>query len=230
MRNVIVTGGSGGIGRAVVDRFNSQGDRAYGFDIVGGSEVIECDVTSETSVKTAFDYVQAEAGPIDILINAAGRTGRGNIIEETSDEWRLILDINLTGAFLCSRLALADMIPRRQGWIVNIASVNARFGGSALSGPAYAASKGGLVTLTRFIAREHAADGIQANSVAPGPHDTPMWQALDETQRQTTLDLLPGGGIGEAADLAGVITFLCSGDAQFINGATIDVNGGQWTG
>ena len=94
----------------------------------------------------------------------------------------------------------------------------------------YAASKGGLVTLTRFIAREHAGDGIRANSVAPGPHDTPMWQALDEERRRGILAMLPGGGIGDSADLAGVVAFLCSTDAAYINGATIDVNGGQWMG
>ena len=229
-RTAVVTGGSGAIGRAIIGRFNAQGDRAVGLDTIGGPGVVECDVTSERSVASAFEAVREDTGPIDILVNAAGRTGNGSIADEPVDEWRSIIDVNLTGAFICCRQALPAMAEHRRGWIVNIASVNARFGGSALSGPAYAASKGGLVTLTRFIAREHASDGIRANSVAPGPHDTPMWQALDENRRRGILATLPGGGIGDSADLAGIVAFLCSNEARYINGATIDVNGGQWMG
>lgn len=117
------------------------------------------------------------------------------------------------------------------GKILNVASVNARFGGSALSGPAYAASKGGMLTLTRFLAREHARDGIQVNAVAPGPHETPMWQALDPELRARILGMLPGGnGPGDPADLAAAVVFLCSPQADYITGATLDVNGGQWMG
>ncbi len=103
--------------------------------------------------------------------------------------------------------------------------------GSALSGPAYAASKGGLLTLARFLAREHAADGITTNAVAPGPHATPMWDALDGERRQRILGMIPGGhGPGSPDDLAATIVHLCSEEARYINGATIDVNGGQWMG
>jgi NAD(P)-dependent dehydrogenase (short-subunit alcohol dehydrogenase family) len=112
-----------------------------------------------------------------------------------------------------------------------VASVNGRFGGSALSGPAYAVSKGGLLTLARFLAREHAADGIRVNAVAPGPHDTPMWQALDADRRARILAMLPGGGRpGDPSDLAATIVHLCAPESRFITGATIDVNGGQWMG
>jgi NAD(P)-dependent dehydrogenase (short-subunit alcohol dehydrogenase family) len=123
------------------------------------------------------------------------------------------------------------MAAAKRGKILNVASVNARFGGSALSGPAYAASKGGLLTLTRFLAREHAKDNIQVNAVAPGPHDTPMWWALDEERRARILGMLPGGnGPGAPSDLAAAVVFLCSPAADYITGATLDVNGGQWMG
>ena len=117
------------------------------------------------------------------------------------------------------------------GAIVLVASVNARFGGTALSGPAYAASKGGLVTLARFLAREHAVDGITVNSVAPGPHATPMWDALDEARRERILSTIPGGdrtgrpGRPRRDDRPPVLTA-----ARYINGSTVDVNGGQWMG
>jgi len=229
-RTVVVTGGAGAIGGAVMQRFAGLGDRVAGVDVTAGSDIVACDVTDDGSVDAAFAQIRAEVGPVDVLVNAAGITGRGSVLDESPEQWRRILEVNLTGAYLCCRAVLGDMIDRGQGVIVNIASVNARFGGSALSGPAYAASKGGLVTLTRFIAREHGADGIRANAVAPGPHDTPMWQALDGDRREAILAMHPGDAIGDPADLAGVVAFLCSDDARYVNGATVDVNGGQWMG
>lgn len=229
-RTVVVTGAAGAIGAAVMKTFADRGDRVAGLDMVGTSGVGECDVTAEHDLAEAFESIRETHGPVDVLVNSAGITGAGTVLDEDPDSWRRILDVNLTGAYLCCRQALPDMIAHRSGCIVNVASVNARFGGSALSGPAYAASKGGLVTLTRFLAREHAADGIRANAVAPGPHDTPMWRDLDETLRRGILATLPGGGIGDAGDLAAVIAFLCSDEARYINGATVDVNGGQWMG
>jgi 3-oxoacyl-[acyl-carrier protein] reductase len=229
-RTVVVTGAAGAIGGAVMKTFVDLGDRVAGIDTVASEGVASCDVTSERDLTEAFDSIRRIHGSVDVLVNAAGITGAGTVLDEDPDAWRRIIDVNLTGAFLCCRRVLPDMIDRGAGCIVNVASVNARFGGSALSGPAYAASKGGLVTLTRFLAREHAADGIRANAVAPGPHDTPMWRDLDETLRRRILATLPGGGIGDAADLAGVIGFLCGDEARYINGATIDVNGGQWMG
>jgi NAD(P)-dependent dehydrogenase (short-subunit alcohol dehydrogenase family) len=229
-RTVLVTGGAGAIGSAVMERFATGGDTVVGLDARTAPDVVACDITDEYSVEAVFAQVQSQHGPVDVLVNAAGVTGKGNVLEESPAEWRRILDVNLTGAFLCARAALDDMVQSGGGNIVNIASVNGRFGGSALSGPAYAASKGGLITLTRFIAREHAAAGVRTNAVAPGPHETPMWQALDEDKRRAILSTLPGGGIGDAEDLAGVVTFLCSDEARYINGATIDINGGQWMG
>ena len=161
-----------------------------------------------------------------------GSPGRAGIEDEPPSTWRRILDVNLTSAYLCGREVVAGM--RQAGWgrIVLVASVTGRFGGSALSGPAYAVSKGGLLTLARFLAREHAADGITANAVAPGPHDTPMWTVLDAELRHRMLSMQPGGdrGPGAPSDLAATITHLCTDEARYITGATIDVNGGQWMG
>lgn len=229
-RSVVVTGGAGAIGAAVSARFAATGDRVAVLDVAGDGAIV-CDVADEDQVARAFAAARQTNGPIDVLVNAAGVTGSGSVLDETPTTFRRILDVNLTGAYLCCREAIADMRLGTGGSIVNVASVNARFGGSALSGPAYAASKGGLVTLTRFLAREHAADGVRANAVAPGPHDTPMWQALDEPRRAGILAMIPGSdGPGDPADLAGVVHFLCSTDARFVTGATIDVNGGQWMG
>jgi NAD(P)-dependent dehydrogenase (short-subunit alcohol dehydrogenase family) len=230
-RSVVVTGGAGAIGAATVERFRAGGDRALALDLRGGPDVLTCDVANERDVKAAMAEARRRQGAIDVLVHAAGITGAGGIEEEDPAAWRRILEVNLTGAYLCARDVIGDMRRAGGGAIVLVASVNGRFGGSALSGPAYAASKGGLLTLARFLAREHAAEGIRVNAVAPGPHDTPMWQALDPGRRERILSMLPGGhGPGGATDLAATIVHLCAPESRFITGATIDVNGGLWMG
>jgi len=228
---VVVTGGAGAIGAAVVGRFRANGDRVAVVDRREGPGVVACDVADEDAVTRAMVEVRSQQGPVQILVYAAGITGAGGVESEDPATWRRILDVNLTGAYLCARSVLGDMRAGGGGAMVFVASVNGRFGGSALSGPAYAASKGGLLTLARFLAREHAADGIRVNAVAPGPHDTPMWQALDADRRRRILEMLPGGdGPGDPADLAATVVHLCAPESRYITGATIDVNGGQWMG
>jgi NAD(P)-dependent dehydrogenase (short-subunit alcohol dehydrogenase family) len=233
-RTVVVTGGAGAIGAAVVRRFEREGDRALALDIRPGTGVVECDVSDDVSVRRALDEVRRRHGRVEVLVHAAGITGAGGIEDEDPATWRRIIEVNLTSAYLCAREVVADMRAAGGGAIVLVASVNGRFGGSALSGPAYAASKGGLLTLARFMAREHAGDGIRVNAVAPGPHDTPMWNALDAERRARILGMLPGaasaGRPGDPDDLAATIVHLCRPESRFITGATIDVNGGQWMG
>jgi len=231
-RSVVVTGGAGAIGGAVMRRFAAEGDRVLGLDITAGPGVVVCDVSDEGAVARAMAEVRERQGPVEVLVHAAGIAGAGGIEEEQPATWRRIIEVNLTSAYLCARAVIGDMRAVGAGSIVLVASVNGRFGGSALSGPAYAASKGGLLTLARFMAREHAADGVRVNAVAPGPHDTPMWNALDAGRRTRILGLLPGGaGLpGDPDDLAATIVHLCRPESRFITGATIDVNGGQWMG
>ncbi len=232
-RSVVVTGGAGAIGAAVVRRFAADGDRALALDVRAGPGVVTCDVSDEQSVQQAIGEARRRHGPVTVLVHAAGITGAGGIEDEGPATWRRIIDVNLTSAYLCAREVVGDMRAAGGGAIVLVASVNGRFGGSALSGPAYAASKGGLLTLARFMAREHARDGIRVNAVAPGPHDTPMWNALDAERRSAILGMLPGGGTGQPGDpddLAATIVHLCRPESRFITGATIDVNGGQWMG
>lgn len=235
-RVVVVTGAAGAIGSALRERFAADGDTVVGLDSAPGAadgddgEMLACDVADEEAVADAFAAVRRTRGHPTVLVNNAGVTGAGGIETEDPDTWRRIINVNLTGAYLCARQVVAGMRRAGGGKIVNVASVNARFGGSALSGPAYAASKGGLVTLSRFLAREHASDNIQVNAVAPGPHDTPMWAALEPALRERILAMLPGDGPGDAADLAAVVHFLCGPHTGYLTGATIDVNGGQWMG
>ena len=196
-RVAVVTGAAGAIGSAVCAHLRAGGDTVVGLDTAGNpdhaaAEILSCDVADEESVAAAFDAIRRQHGDPTVLINNAGVTGSGGVLEESPEEWRRIIDVNLTGAYLCTRQVVAGMAAAGGGRIVNIASVNARFGGSPLSGPAYAASKGGLVTFTRFLALHHAADNITVNAVAPGPHDTPMWNALDPARRERILATVPG--------------------------------------
>ncbi len=234
-RVAVVTGAAGAIGSAVCQRLSAAGDTVVGIDTTAdaghiAAEILSCDITDEESVVSAFDAIRRRHGDPTVLVNNAGVTGAGGVEQESPDQWRRIIDVNLTGAYLCTRQVVAGMRTAGGGRIVNIASVNARFGGSALSGPAYAASKGGLVTLSRFLALHHAADNILVNAVAPGPHDTPMWHALDPERRERILATVPGDAPGDPDDLAAMVAFLCGPHAGYITGATIDVNGGQWMG
>ena len=235
-RVAVVTGAAGAIGSAVCARLSAAGDTVIGLDAAAGAaaisvvEAIACDIADEESVAAAFDAIRSRHGHPTVLVNNAGVTGAGGVEDESPADWRRIIDVNLTGAYLCARQVVAAMREAGGGRIVNIASVNARFGGSALSGPAYAASKGGLVTLSRFLALHHAADSITVNAVAPGPHDTPMWHALDPARRERILATVPGDAPGDPDDLAAMVEFLCGPHAGYITGATIDVNGGQWMG
>ena len=236
-RVAVVTGAAGAIGSAVCARLSAAGDTVVGLDAAAGAgaantvvEAIACDIADEGSVAAAFDVIRSRHGHPTALVNNAGVAGAGGVEDESPADWRRIIDVNLTGAYLCARQVVAGMREAGGGRIVNIASVNARFGGSPLSGPAYAAGKGGLVTLSRFLALHHAADKITVNAVAPGPHDTPMWHALDPAWRERILATIPGDAPGDPADLAAIVEFLCGPHAGYITGATIDVNGGQWMG
>jgi len=234
-RVVVITGGFGAIGSAIRKAFAALGDRSVGIDIRDANDewgpTLAADVTDESALASTFAKIRSEFGDPSVLVNCAGVTGHGSVLDESPSQWRRILEVNLTSAYLCVREVLPAMQVAHRGKILNVASVNARFGGSSLSGPAYAASKGGLLTLTRFLAREHAKDGIQVNAVAPGPHDTPMWHSLDPELRERILGMLPAGtGPGDPDDLAAAVVFLCSPAAAYITGATLDVNGGQWMG
>ena len=234
-RVALITGGSGDIGRAIARRFLTLGAHVALGDLrpderlVGGltSEgrvlAVELDVTDRDSAEAAVRRTVEHYGKLDVLVNNAGIADRHHVAEMTDEAWDRVLDVNLRGAFLMTRAALAHMMPRREGWIVNVASVSAKSGATDAN---YVASKAGLIGLTKAVARDVAAQGIYVNAVAPGLVDTTMAQAMEPGRRQRMLDNTPLGRMATPEEVANVVAFLASPLASYIVGATIDVNGG----
>lgn len=241
-RVALVTGGNGGIGlgmalglaragaRVVVARRNAEKSAAAVAALAeagGDAFALTADVTDEASVRTLFDALAERAGRLDILVNNAGTTVRKPVDRLSLDEWHAVMDTNLTSAFLCSRAAHPLMKAAGGGKIINIGSMMSIFG--APYAPAYGASKGGIVQLTKSLAAAWAADGIQANAVLPGWIRTELTdgaraQVAGLEDRVTARTA--AGRWGEPGDLAGVAVFLASAASDFVTGTAIPVDGG----
>jgi len=200
---------------AVVAEVESLGRRALG---------IQANVARADDVKRLVRKTLERFGKIDILVNNAGVLVVRRMIEQTEEDWDHVLDVNLKGAFLCCREVVAEMIARKRGAIVNIASI-AAFHVTVPHVP-YAASKAGVVALTRDLAYEVGRHGIRVNAIAPGPIETPMARIASEEQRQRVAANVPLGRIGQPEDIGNAVVFLASDAASFITGATLPVSGG----
>jgi 3-oxoacyl-[acyl-carrier protein] reductase len=185
---------------------------------------LSIDVSDEDSVSAAFDAIEAELGPVHVLINNAGFTKDGLAVKYPLETWESTVDTNLTGTFLCCRRALPKMLRARWGRIVNIASAAALRGNPGQV--AYAASKAGLMGLTRSLAREVGGRGITVNVVCPGFVDTRMTEFADESLRGRYIEMTPVGRVGTPEEVAAVIAFLAGPEASYVNGAVISVDGG----
>lgn len=231
-RTVLITGATRGIGRAIAERFVAGGDRvaalSRGSDVPDGVLAVPGDVTDTAAVDAAFTTVEAELGPVSVLVANAGIT-RDTLLMRMSDaDFADVLDVNLTGAFRCARRATKGMLRLRTGRMVFISSVIGSYGGAGQVN--YAASKAGLLGLARSITRELGGRGITANVVAPGFIRTEMTDALAEAQQETYLSAIPARRFASAAEVAGVVGFLAGPDAGYISGAVIPVDGGLGMG
>jgi 3-oxoacyl-[acyl-carrier protein] reductase len=213
----VVTGGTRGIGAAVVERLRADGWDAVALGRTSGD--VQADVGDPGAVAAAFDEIEAQRGPVLVLVNNAGQRRDGLTIRMSAEDWRAVIETNLSGAFHCTRRALRSMLKARWGRIVNVSSVVA---GHANPGQAnYAASKAGLLALTGTVAREMAGRGITCNAVTPGVVETDMTaDMLDDL-----VALVPAGRAGRPEDVAAAISFLCSEEASYVNGATLAVDG-----
>ena len=222
-KTAIVTGGAAGIGAAIVERFRAEGTKVVIFDLNGDKKV---DITDYEAVKSAV----ADAAPLDILVNNAGWDMFKPFLKTDPEFWRKIISINLVGAMNMLHCVLPGMVARGGGKVVSVASDAGRVGSSGEA--VYSACKGGIIALTKTLARELAAKGVRLNTVCPGLTETNMLtefmkgagnpDKLAEAYRRA----IPVGRLGKPADIPGAILFLASDDAEFITGQTLSVSGG----
>jgi 3-oxoacyl-[acyl-carrier protein] reductase len=231
-RSVLVTGGNRGIGLAVARELAAGGDAVAVTYRSGeppeGVFGVRCDVTSWTDVDAAFAKVEAEQGPVEVLVANAGMTKDTLLALMSEDDFGAVLDTNLTGAFRVAKRAVKGMMRMRRGRIIFISSVVGLLGSGGQAN--YAASKAGLVGLARSIARELGSRGITANVIAPGFVDTDMTAALGEERQAEIKKQIPLGRIATATEIAKVVRFVAGADAAYITGAVIPVDGGLGMG
>jgi NAD(P)-dependent dehydrogenase (short-subunit alcohol dehydrogenase family) len=231
-RVVLVTGGSRGIGLATARRFASLGDKvAVTYNSTpppDGFLAVKCDVRSSADVEAAFDRIESELGPVEILVSNAGVTRDGLILKMGEDAFTDVIDANLTAAFRVAKRASKGMIRARRGKIIFVGSVVGLLGSAGQAN--YAASKAGLVGLARSLAREFASRAITVNVVAPGPVETEMTATLGPERLAELSAAVPLARIASADEIAGTIAFLASDDAAYITGAVLPVDGGLGMG
>ncbi len=236
-RTVLVTGGTRGIGAAVSKRMAAAGNTvAANF---AGNESAAAEFEAETGIRTfkwsVADYeacgvgvkqVEDELGPVDILVNNAGITRDAMFHRVSAEQWRQVIDTNLSGVFNMSHHIWPGMRARKFGRIINISSINGLKG--QIGQTNYAAAKAGEIGFTKSLAQEGARSGITVNAIAPGYIATEMVMSVPEQVRQKIIDQIPVGRLGEADEIARCVAFLASDDAAFITGSTLSANGGQY--
>jgi 3-oxoacyl-[acyl-carrier protein] reductase len=231
-RTVLVTGGNRGIGLAIARAFAAAGDRVAvthrGSGAPDGLFGVECDVTSGEQVDAAFTAVEAELGPVQVLVSNAGMTDDTLLLRMSEDSFEKVVDANLAGAYRVAKRAAAGMLRARSGRMIFVSSVVAFVGSPGQAN--YAASKAGLVGLARSIARELGSRSITANVIAPGFIDTDMTAAMTEARRAEVLAGVPLKRYGTVDEVAGAALFLASEAAAYISGAVLPVDGGVGMG
>ena len=236
----IVTGAAQGIGRAIAETLARHGADIVVADMDPGRAeetaatvtqlgrralAVKVNVANWDEVKGMADRVVKEWGKVDILVNNAGITRDGLLLRMREEDWNLVLQVNLTGTFYCTKAVLMPMTKQRYGRIVNIASIVGVMGNVGQAN--YAASKGAVIGFTKTAAREYASRNVTVNAVAPGFIDTPMTQGLSPEVKDQLQKQIPLGRLGQPADIAEAVRFLVSDEAGYITGQVLHVNGGM---
>ena len=239
-RKAVVTGAGRGIGKAIATKLASLGADVAIVDIdaetagstaaeiasTGATAVgYELDITDAEAVATVFKTILEDLGGLDILVNNAGLTRDNLLLRMSPDDWDLVMRVNLKGAFNCTRAAVRPMMSQRSGRIISIASVVGLVGNAGQAN--YAASKAGLIALMKTVAREFGGRNITANTVAPGFIETPMTESLPEKAREDFASRILLKRFGSPSDVANLVAFLASDEADYITGQTISIDGGM---
>jgi 3-oxoacyl-[acyl-carrier protein] reductase len=235
----LVTGASRGIGAAIAERLSAEGARVIGTATTAagaaristalgarGGRGAVLEVGSGESVDALLADIEAKEGPVAILCNNAGITRDTLLLRMKPEDWDAVIQTNLSSVFRLSKAVLRGMMKARKGRIVNITSVVGVTGNAGQTN--YSAAKAGILGFTKSLAREVGSRGITVNAIAPGFIDTDMTRALAEAQRAELTKQIPLGRLGQPAEIAGAVAFLCSADGGYITGETLHVNGGMY--
>ena len=229
---VLVTGGNRGIGLAVARAFAANGDQVAithrGSEVPAGIYGVRCDVTVEDDIDAAFSAVEAEHGPVEVLVSNAGITNDTLLLRMSEDAFQTVVDTNLTGAYRVAKRAAGPMLKLRRGRMIFVSSVVALLGSPGQAN--YAASKAGLIGLARSIARELGSRSITANVIAPGFISTDMTAELSEERKAEVLAGVPLRRYGSADEVAGAALYLASDAAAYVSGVILPVDGGLGMG
>jgi len=236
-KRALITGASGGIGGAIARALHRQGAAValsgtrlpaleeLAAELGERARAMPANLADPGAADALVKDAESKLGGLDILVNNAGITRDGLALRLGDDDWQAVLDVNLTAAFRLARVALRGMVRRRWGRIVSISSVVGVTGNPGQAN--YAASKAGLIGMTKALAAEVATRGVTVNCVAPGFIETAMTGSLDEEQRRRLLGRIPSGRFGTTADVAASVVFLASEEAAYVTGQTLHVNGGM---
>ena len=235
--NALVTGASGGLGKEMARALHAQGAtvalsgtrrealESLAAELGARVHVLPCDLSDKAATDALVPEAEKAMGQLDILVNNAGITRDGLFMRMKDDDWETVLAVNLGSAFRLSRAALRGMMKRRFGRIIGITSIVGVTGNPGQGN--YAASKAGMIGMTKSLAAEVASRGITANCIAPGFIESPMTDALNEKQREAILGTIPAGRLGAGADIAAAVVYLASKEAAYVTGQTLHVNGGM---
>jgi 3-oxoacyl-[acyl-carrier protein] reductase len=233
----LVTGATGGLGGDIARALHAQGadvaisgKRREALETLASElgsrvHVLPCDLSDKVSVEALVPAAEAALGHMDILVNNAGITRDGLFMRMKDDDWDAVIAVNLTSGFRLSRAALRGMMKRRFGRIIGITSVVGVTGNAGQGN--YAASKAGMIGMTKALAAEIATRSVTANCVAPGFIESPMTSALNDKQKEAILGTIPAGKLGAGADVAAAVVYLASREAGYVTGQTLHVNGGM---
>tara|TARA_B100001142_G_scaffold327086_1_gene383915 strand:+ start:68 stop:805 length:738 start_codon:yes stop_codon:yes gene_type:complete len=237
-KKIIVTGASGGIGNSIVKKLNDSGAKvlASGTKIEKLSElkskfsnvkILQFDISQQEKIEEFIEKATIElGGNLDCIINNAGITQDNLAIRMNLDEWKNVIDINLTSTFLLSKFAIKKMLKNKSGKIINITSVVGHTGNLGQSN--YTASKAGIIAMSKSLAIEYAKKNINVNCISPGFIKTAMTDKIDEKFKEIIISKIPSARLGEPEDIANAVLFLASNQSNYINGETLHVNGGMY--
>ena len=236
-KNIIVTGASGGIGNSIVEKLNecganvlASGTRLEKLEELKSKfnkiKILKFDISQSDKIEEFIDNAANELGGLDCIVNNAGITQDNLAIRMSIEEWRKVIDINLTSTFLISKFAIKKMLKNKKGKIINITSVVGHTGN--LGQANYTASKAGLVAMSKSLAIEYAKKNINVNCISPGFIKTAMTDKIDEKFKEVIVSKIPSARLGEPEDIANAVLFLASENSNYINGETLHVNGGMY--